>query len=402
MAPRMAPQAQTRPYERPLDAVSESPASIDVSGATSSSGGSHLISSAARSAAGAELSSSNSSREHSASNAAQQRYSTVGAITAAAAAAAEQASVDNNNTGSNYNSTAAGRYGTNGYSSNTAAAGYGGAGYGSSGYGSSGYGAGGYSTGYGGGYSSGGYGGYGSGYGSSYGGMSSYGRMGGYGSSYGGSYGMMGGMGMGMEGGMGAQYSWLHSIQHFTSSLGYLTEVCAVLTCAFGSAYMPAALSGGSYTTQQSVGRALVVALLLGMNTQALGFFASNMMAFLENASLALASLQPWREFPPGHPRHGKYLTSQNMKHTIPLISSKRSVTTATTLSSAALYAMAPCHLPAVASRASEPPPTPEEERKRVSKVKVLRWVAGLCFAYAVSFTGRCAALLHCTSLLML
>jgi hypothetical protein len=33
-------------------------------------------------------------------------------------------------------------------------------------------------------------------------------------------------MGMGMEGGMGAQYSWLHSIQHFTSSLGYLTEVC--------------------------------------------------------------------------------------------------------------------------------------------------------------------------------
>jgi hypothetical protein len=50
---------------------------------------------------------------------------------------------------------------------------------------------------------------------------------------------------------------------------------------------------------------------LLGMNTQALGFFASNMMAFLENASLALASLQPWREFPPGHPRHGKYLTAE-------------------------------------------------------------------------------------------
>lgn len=69
---------------------------------------------------------------------------------------------------------------------------------------------------------------YGGGYGSSYGG--------GYGSSYGGGmygsrYGMGGmgggaggGMGMGM-GGMDQQYSWLHSIQHFTSSLGYLTEV---------------------------------------------------------------------------------------------------------------------------------------------------------------------------------
>lgn len=75
---------------------------------------------------------------------------------------------------------------------------------------------------------------YGGGYG---GGMSSmYG--GGYGSSYGGMYGSrygMGGMGMGMGGGMGMgmggmdqQYSWLHSIQHFTSSLGYLTEVGGV------------------------------------------------------------------------------------------------------------------------------------------------------------------------------
>lgn len=63
------------------------------------------------------------------------------------------------------------------------------------------------------------YGGY-----SSMGGMygGGYGGFGGYGSRYG-----MGGMGMtGMgAGGMDQQYSWLHSLHHFTSSLGYLTEV---------------------------------------------------------------------------------------------------------------------------------------------------------------------------------
>lgn len=86
-------------------------------------------------------------------------------------------------------------------------------------------------------YGGGGYGGmssmYGGGYGSSYGGYgSSYGG-GMYGSRYG-----MGGMGMGMGGGMGMgmgsmdqQYSWLHSIQHFTSSLGYLTEVGQAYVC---------------------------------------------------------------------------------------------------------------------------------------------------------------------------
>ncbi|KAG5187571.1 hypothetical protein JKP88DRAFT_235165 [Tribonema minus] len=137
---------------------------------------------------------------------------------------------------------------------------------------------------YGGGYGGSSYGGYG---GSMYGGYGS--RMGMYG----------GGMGgMGMEGGMGPQFSWLHSIQHFTSSMGYLTE-------------------------------------LLGMNTQAIGFFVGNLMSFIENAGLALASLQPWREFPPGHPRHG------------------------------------------------EPPPTAEEERRRVTRVRVLRWVASLLIAYA-------------------
>lgn len=65
---------------------------------------------------------------------------------------------------------------------------------------------------------------YGGGYGSSYGGGggmygSRYGMGGGMG------MGMGGSMGMGMGGGMDQQYSWLHSIQHFTSSLGYLTEV---------------------------------------------------------------------------------------------------------------------------------------------------------------------------------
>lgn len=55
---------------------------------------------------------------------------------------------------------------------------------------------------------------YGGGYGSYGGGMHGASRYG------------MGGMGMGMGmGGMDQQYSWLHSIQHFTSSLGYLTEV---------------------------------------------------------------------------------------------------------------------------------------------------------------------------------
>lgn len=51
---------------------------------------------------------------------------------------------------------------------------------------------------------------------------------GGYGSSYAGNRYGMGGMGMGGMGAMGGmhdQYSWLHSIQHFTTSLGYLTEV---------------------------------------------------------------------------------------------------------------------------------------------------------------------------------
>lgn len=66
---------------------------------------------------------------------------------------------------------------------------------------------------------------------------SSYGGYGGYSSMHGGGYGLngnrygmggMSGMGMGMGMGMGGleqQFSWLHSIHQFTSSLGYLTEV---------------------------------------------------------------------------------------------------------------------------------------------------------------------------------
>ncbi|CAM9213150.1 unnamed protein product [Phaeothamnion confervicola] len=153
--------------------------------------------------------------------------------------------------------------------------------------------------------------GYGGGYGSSmYGSSSMYGGGYGYGSSFGGGhgmgmygggynrYGMGAGLGVGSPGPMGEQYAWLHSVQHFTSSLGYLTE-------------------------------------LLGMNTQAIGFFLGNAMGFLEHVGNALAALQPWREFPMGHPRHG------------------------------------------------EPPPTAEEERKRVSRVRVLRWAVGLFLAYA-------------------
>ena len=36
---------------------------------------------------------------------------------------------------------------------------------------------------------------------------------------------MGGGMGMAGMGGLEQQFTWLHSIQQFTSSLGYLTEV---------------------------------------------------------------------------------------------------------------------------------------------------------------------------------
>jgi peroxin-13 len=177
--------------------------------------------------------------------------------------------------------------------------GYGSGGYGGGGmYGSSSYGMGG---GYGSGvYGSGGYGSYGGGmYGGGYGGGMYGGGYGGgmygssmYGSRYGGMYG-----GGGMDG-MAAQYSWLHSIQHFTSSLGYLTE-------------------------------------LLGMNTQAMGFLLGNLMGFLEGLGDTLNSLQPWQEFPPGHPRHG------------------------------------------------EPPPTEEQEKKRRSKIRLLRFLAGIFFAYA-------------------
>lgn len=182
------------------------------------------------------------------------------------------------------------------YGSSYGAGGRYGSSYGAGGYGSTGYGSGMGTYGgsmYGGGSS---YGGYGGGYGSSMYGGGYGGGM--YGSRMGGMYGG-GGYGMGMEGGgMAAQYSWLHSIQNFTSSLGYLTE-------------------------------------LLGMNTQAITFFVGNLMNLLESAGAALAGLQPWREFPPGHPRHG------------------------------------------------EPPPTPEEERRRQSRVRVLRWIASIFFAYA-------------------
>lgn len=123
--------------------------------------------------------------------------------------------------GDSANSTS---YGAGRYSSTYGAAG-------STGYGTGAYG--GMSSSYGGGgmYGGGMYGG--GGYGSSYGGYGSSMYGGGYGSRmgmYGGGYGMGG---MGMEGGMGPQFSWLHSIQHFTSSMGYLTEVsvrCSLYT----------------------------------------------------------------------------------------------------------------------------------------------------------------------------
>lgn len=37
-------------------------------------------------------------------------------------------------------------------------------------------------------------------------------------------------------------------------------------------------------------------------------------MGFLEHVGQSLASLQPWREFPPGHPRHGEVLDMQVLR----------------------------------------------------------------------------------------
>eukprot|EP00612_Vaucheria_litorea_P001793 CAMPEP_0171453978 /NCGR_PEP_ID=MMETSP0945-20130129/1457_1 /TAXON_ID=109269 /ORGANISM="Vaucheria litorea, Strain CCMP2940" /LENGTH=272 /DNA_ID=CAMNT_0011978927 /DNA_START=90 /DNA_END=905 /DNA_ORIENTATION=+ len=148
------------------------------------------------------------------------------------------------------------------------------------------------------GYDSGGYGSYGGlGTGSMYGGGGMYGIGN---SMYGNSYygGRMGGMYGGGMGHFQQPNSWMYSIQNFTSSLGQITE-------------------------------------LMGMNTQVLGFFFTTLVGFLEMASSAIASLQPYQEFPPGHPRHG------------------------------------------------EQPPTPEEERRRQSKVKVIRWLTSLLISYA-------------------
>lgn len=34
-------------------------------------------------------------------------------------------------------------------------------------------------------------------------------------------------------------------------------------------------------------------------------------MSFLEHIGNSLTSIQPWREFPPGHPRHGESLSAE-------------------------------------------------------------------------------------------
>ena len=40
-------------------------------------------------------------------------------------------------------------------------------------------------------------------------------------------------------------------------------------------------------------------------------------MSFLEHIGNSLTSIQPWREFPPGHPRHGKQASAPapNRRH---------------------------------------------------------------------------------------
>lgn len=38
---------------------------------------------------------------------------------------------------------------------------------------------------------------------------------------------------------------------------------------------------------------------------------SGNLMSFLEHIGNSLTSIQPWREFPPGHPRHGESLSAE-------------------------------------------------------------------------------------------
>jgi len=137
-------------------------------------------------------------------------------------------------------------------------------------------------------YGGAGYGGYGSGY-SGYGSYGSYGgRYGGYGGGYG--YGSMG-MGMGMMGGpMDGSLGALHGLHQTIASLSQVVE-------------------------------------LLGMNGQAIGYLAQSFMGILEAVGLFFVHLEPWREFPRGHPRHG------------------------------------------------EPPPTEEMERRRLNKVRLCRTI---------------------------
>ncbi len=104
---------------------------------------------------------------------------------------------------------------------------------------------------------------------------------------------------------------------------------------------------------------------MLGVNVQAASFFFTNLLSFLENAGDALTYLQPWREFPRGHPRHGAcslyHEICQNFNRANPKI------------------------IHVVMGFAGEPPPTEEQERKRLSRLRIIRFLASVFIAYSVS-----------------
>mmetsp|Transcript_33080 Transcript_33080/g.43549 ORF Transcript_33080/g.43549 Transcript_33080/m.43549 type:complete len:195 (+) Transcript_33080:3-587(+) len=91
---------------------------------------------------------------------------------------------------------------------------------------------------------------------------------------------------------------------------------------------------GALHGLHQSIASLSQVVELLGMNGHALGYLSHSFMNILEGIGTFIAHLQPWQKFPPGHPRHG------------------------------------------------EPPPTEEEERKRLNRVRMFRFAVTLLIMY--------------------
>lgn len=116
-------------------------------------------------------------------------------------------------------------------------------------------------------------------------------------------------------------------------------------------------------------------------------------MGFLEHIGNSLTSIQPWREFPPGHPRHGETLGMicepffRNVLSLSALFSRQTHGRCSGCRPSLTFYqftyTLKICVVaPGIIS--GEPPPTPEEERRRLSRLRVLRFALTIVVAYAV------------------